>query len=143
MSATQTWCELIGIFSEKVTKSESLLFEAEMFIRVCQAIKENFREKHENFFRLMKFTVEMENEMLEINFIRLIIQDILFTEEYNLSGIANYLHMPEEVVQEVASGLNSNPSATFLQRIIGLHRMVRRELYQAILKKILSEHDVS
>jgi hypothetical protein len=140
MSAMQSWCYWAGVCHKKLTTNEYLLFEAELFTRICEELKEIFRQKYKEFFHLMKFTVEMENEMLEVNFLRLIIDDIVSTEEYSLNGIANYTNTHEDVVQEVVLGLNLNPSATFLQRIIQLHRSVRQELYQKIIEKIISEY---
>lgn len=136
MSTVQSWSYLMGVPPQRLSKNEFLLLEAEIFIRVIQEIKELFREKHKVFFNLMKYTIEMENTMIESNFVRLIIQDILFSEEYDLKGIAYYTNIPEEVVQEIIMGLNTNPSATLLQRLIELHRLVRRDLYQTIFKKI-------
>ena len=78
--------------------------------------------------------------MLEANFVRLIIKDILATEEYNLKGIAYYTDTHEDVVQEVIDGRNTNPSATLLRRSIDLHRLVRRDLYHSIVKKIATEY---
>jgi hypothetical protein len=136
MSTVQTWSYLMGVPPQRLTKNEFLLLEAELFIRVVQEIKKIFREKHKVFFNLMKYTIEMENTMIESNFVRLIIQDILCSEEYDLKGIAYYTNIPEEVVQEILMGLNTNPSAAILQRLIELHRLVRRDLYQTIFKKI-------
>lgn len=62
----------------------------------------------------MKFTLEMEETMLETNFIRLIIKDILSTGEYSPQGIACYTDTHEDIVQDLASGLNTKPLATFL-----------------------------
>ncbi|MBA3660150.1 MAG: hypothetical protein H0W64_00300 [Gammaproteobacteria bacterium] len=81
--------------------------------------------------------------MLENDFARLITNDILSTEEYNLKGIARYSDTPEDVIQEVIDGRNIRPSATFLWRIIELHRSVRRELYDAIIRKIINSNLVS
>jgi len=137
MATTQSWSYLIGISSHTLTREEFLILEAEIFIRVIQEIKKTFKEMHKDFFNLMRYSIEMENTMIESNFLRLIIQDILVSEEYDLKGIAYYTHIPEEVVQEILIGLNTNPSATLLQRLIELHRLVRRDLYQTIIRKII------
>jgi hypothetical protein len=81
-----------------------------------------------------------ENEMLDANFICLLVKDILASGEYTPSGIAYYTNTPEDVITEVAAGCNPNPSAIFLQRIIEMHRTVRRELYTEVIKKITSEY---
>ncbi|RDI48065.1 hypothetical protein [Aquicella lusitana] len=143
MSAIQPWCYLIGIHPKKLTKEESLLFEAEIFARICEEIKEVFRCEYKEFFRLMNFTIEMEEAMLEAGFLRLIINDILVTGEYDLKGIAYYANTHEDVVQEVIAGVNTNPSAAFLQKIIELHRSVRRDLYHVLMQKIVKEYHVA
>jgi len=143
MSAMQSWCYIVGIHPKNLTKEEILLLEAELFIRICAELKEQQRIQYKDYFRLMKFTVEMENAMLEANFLRLIIHDIIATEEYDLRGIAYYTNTHEDVVQEIASGCNTRPSAILLQRTIELHRSVRRDLYYAIMKKISSEYAIA
>lgn len=139
MSAPELLIHFFGINANKLSKEERLIVEAELFICLCQELKEVFREKYKEYFFLMKFTKEKENEMLEANFISLVIQDILASEEYNLTGVAQYTDTPEDVVHEVVSGRNTRPSATLLKRAIELHRSVRRELYQAIKRKIIAE----
>lgn len=57
-----------------------------------------------------------------------------------MQGIARYADIPEDVVNELASGLNTKPLATCLRKVIELHRLVRRELYQTIGKKIVAAY---
>jgi hypothetical protein len=85
----------------------------------------------------------MEIAMFEANFIRCIINDILSTEEYTLSGIAYYTETPEEIVYDIAIGHNTSPSANLLRKIIELHRSVRRDLYRSIVEKIISEYSAN
>src|SRR5438445_253063 len=129
MAATELLSHLIAIDLSKLSKKEIILLEAEFFARICEELRESFRKQHKDYFRLMKFNTEKENIMLETNFVRLIINDILSTEEYNLNGIAHYTDTHEDVVQEIIDGRNNNPSATLLRRSIDLHRSVRRDLY--------------
>lgn len=130
----------MGVSTNKLTKVELFLLEAELFTHICDKLKEIFRKTHKNYFLLMRFTIEMENNMLEANFIRFVIEDILSTEEYTLKGIAYYTDTHEDVIQEVAAGRNTSPPAKLLRRIIDLHRSVKRELYQEIIKKIATEY---
>jgi len=81
--------------------------------------------------------------MLENDLARLITRDILSSKEYNLTGLALYSDTPEDVIQEVIDGRNKRPSATFLWKIIELHRSVRRDLYNTIIQKIISHHLVA
>ncbi len=138
MSATEPLCHLIGINPAKLTQKESLILEAELFVRLCDELKVGFKAKYEDYFQVMKYTTEKENAIMEASFIRCVINDILSTKEYTLDGIAYYTHTPEEVIYELAMGHNTSPSAMLLRKIIELHRSVRRDLYDAIIKKILS-----
>ena len=81
--------------------------------------------------------------MLEAYFVCLIIKDILSSEEYTLDGIARYTDTPEEVVEEILSERNKNPSARFLRRLIELHRSIRPSLYLMIMKKITSAYSTT
>lgn len=136
MSAVQELCCLYGIDPKNFSKEENFLLEANLFTHICEELKEIFRNQNTEFFRLIKFTKEMENEMLEANFIRFVINDILSTEEYTLDGIAYYSDSSEEVIQEVAVGLNTSPSLALARKIIELHRTIRPTLYREILNKI-------
>lgn len=139
MAAMELICQWADISLSNLSKEELFFVEAEFFIRVCDELKIFFKKQYSNYFQIMKFTKEMENTMLETNFVRLILKDILLTEEYNLTGIACYTNTHEDVVQEVLDGRNSSPSAMLLRRSIDLHRSVRRELYHSIIKKIAIE----
>jgi len=140
MSAVEPLCHILGINSAIFTKEENLFLEAELFTRICEQLREFFRKQHKEYFRLMKFTFNKENIMLEIYFIRLIINDILSSKEYTLAGISHYTDTPEDVIEEFFTERNTNPSALFLRRLIELHRTIRRTLYIAIMRKITSEY---
>src|SRR5437879_3074838 len=129
MSAIEPLYSLMGINTSKLTKEEKHLLEAELFIRVCEELKDYLRMAYREYFRLMKFTVEQENAMLDANFLNFIIRDILTSKEYSIEGIAYYANTHEDVIHDVTSGQNTNPSAILLRRIIQLHRSIRRELY--------------
>jgi hypothetical protein len=139
MSAMESLCHLIGAAAIKFSQVERIILEAELFSQICAELKENYRKQYRDYFRLMKFTIKMETEMLEANFTRLVIKDILQTREYTVEGLAQYTGIHEDVIHEVMCGRNTNPSAVLLQRAIDLHRTVRRDLYQAIIQKIVTE----
>lgn len=113
MPSIEPLCHLAGIKLSTFTKEENLFIEAELFTQICEELKEIFREKYREYFRLMKFSLNKENAMLEIYFWRLIINDILSTQEYTLSGIARYTDTLEDVVEEIFTERNTNPSALF------------------------------
>ncbi len=140
MAAAEPLYSLIGVVSEGLSKNESILLEADLFARVCEELKEAFRGQYKDYFSVMKFTIERENVMLETKLARLIIQDILSTGDYNMEGIACYTDTYEDVIQEVMAERNTSPSAAFLRKLISLHRLVRRELYESVIKKITTTY---
>lgn len=143
MSTVQPLCLLLGLNPHQFSREELLFLEAELFVRICGELKEIIREQNKDFFRVMKFNSEKENIMLEIKFIRCIINDILSTEEYNLPGVALYTNAPEDVIYELASGCNTNPTFLLSRKIIELHRTVRPNLYRAIANKIKQELSIA
>src|ERR1700733_7147349 len=110
MTAVQALYHFIDANLQGLSKNETLILEAELFTRIYRELKEIIREQNKDYFRLMKFNIEKENTMIEANFIRCIINDILSTEEYNLPGIAYYTDTPEDVIYEVAAGCNIRPT---------------------------------
>ena len=123
-----------------LSKQEIFILEAKLLIQICDELKELFREQYKNYFRILKFTKEQEDKMLENDFIRLIIKDILSSEEYSLEGIAYYADTHTDILLEVYSGRNTNPSANLLRRVIEIHHSVRRDLYNFIMKKIANQY---
>ncbi len=140
MPMPELLCQTMGINPYKLSDEENLILEVELYTRICEKLKEYFKDQYKIYFRLMKCTAEIEDAMMEAKFARCVINDILSTEEYTLSGIACYTHTPEEVVYDVAIGVNTSPTAIFVRKIIELHRSIRRELYQEIIKKIKKEY---
>lgn len=140
MAAMEPLCHLVGISPSNFSREEIILLEAELFSHICGELREVFRQQYKDYFRLMKFTIEKENAMLDNMFVRLIIKDVLSTDEYNVKGVAYYTDTHEDVIQEVVDGRNTNPSARLLRRCIDLHRSVRRDLYRSIMKKIAMKY---
>jgi len=136
MAAMEPLCRLIGINPAYLTKEENYLLEAELLRSICIELREIFRIRYKDFFRFIKFSKEKENGMLERNFVSLVIKDILASGQYTIQGFAQYADTHEDVIHEVISGLNTNPSALLLRRVIDLHRVVRSDLYDEIIKKI-------
>ncbi|TAK76025.1 MAG: hypothetical protein EPO11_04755 [Gammaproteobacteria bacterium] len=139
MPALEFLCKDIGINPHKFSKEELILLEAELFFCLCDELEQLFKIQYKNYFQLLKLKDEREEAMIGPSLLRCIIKDILSTEEYTLSGIALYTHTSEEVIYEIANGLNANPSLALARKIIELHRAVRSELYRSILKKAAIE----
>ena len=73
--------------------------------------------------------------MLEANLIRYVIIDILSSQEYSLAGLAYHINCPEDVIYEIAMGINTNPSLILSERLLELHRLVRPDMYLNLIKK--------
>lgn len=137
MPAIEPLCHLIGIKSKSLPKKKLMILEAILFARICKELMETFRTRYKEYFRLMNFTKQMENKMLDANFVRFIIEDVLQTKEYDLDGIAHYTNTPVDVIHEILQGINTNPSVDIFRRSIELHIQVKREFYSEIIKKIV------
>lgn len=137
MSCVEPLYCLVATDLNKLSPDEQKILEASFLSWICDELKNTFRRQHKEYFSLMKFTIEMENTMLDANFICLIIKDILSTNEYNIAGIAHYINIHEDILHEIIIGRNTNPSAIILQKIIDLHRSVRADLYHEIINKII------
>ncbi|MDR3478615.1 MAG: hypothetical protein P4M14_11360 [Gammaproteobacteria bacterium] len=140
MAATEPLCQIVGISSTTLSRAENYIIEVELFVRVCEELKRLIKSQNKDYYRLMKLSAEMENEMLDEILIRHVINDILVTEEYSLEGIACYTHTPEDAICDILAGKNPAPSLPLSRKIIELHRTVRPNLYREIMKKITSEY---
>ena len=123
-------------------KKEKILLEAYLFAHLHHELHEIFSKRYKKYLQIIKFDTEKEDAMLDANFLLYLINDILSTEEYSLTGIANYTRIPEEIIFDVISGINKNPSSTLWRKVIELHSTVRRDLYRELIKKIISNHDI-
>ncbi len=139
MSAMEPFCLLADINPQQFSKLENNLLESEFFIRLYDKWKIIFKEKNEVYFHLLKLDREKEDEMLEQNFIRYLLNDIVLTENYSLMGIALYTYLPEEIIYNFVRGYNIQPSMIELRKIMELHRSIKPDLYKKLMKKIVSE----
>ena len=140
MPAIEPFCRLLRIDILKLPREEVLILEAEIFIRLYKELNEIFRSYYKNYFNLLKFNKEMEDTVLEAEFIKNITKDLVTMDEYSLEGIAYHTHIPEEVIREIVLGRNTNPSLHASRKIIELHRVARFSLYHEITKKIITQH---
>ena len=138
MSAMEPLVQLIGIDPKKLSKEEYMFLEMELFTKLYEAFREYARQQYKDYFSLMHFNVKQEETMLDFSLSRLLVKDILSTEEYTIEGIAYYTNVPVEIVEEVVLGNNANPSALFVRKMMELHRLVRPMLYQCMMKKVLT-----
>lgn len=137
MLAMEMLSHLTGLKTHNLAKEEIFILEATLFTELCEELKQVFREKFKSYFHFMKVTKKKEERLIEEKLVGWIVNDILYSEEYTLAGIAFYTHTCEEVIYDIATGLNTQPSSMLLQRIIKLHSSIRPELYQDIVRKII------
>lgn len=122
----------------KLSKIEKLLLEIKLLTEIFNELYEIFNNRYKAYQVLLKSN--KENNMFGINITQEMIKDILATEEYSLAGIATSTCIPEEVLYEVASGINNNPTLEVSRKLFELHMTVRRNLYDTIMQKILSSY---
>lgn len=139
MSAYKPLCELAGVTACQFSREENLLIEMNLFTYFCSELIDKFRVKYDNYFQILKLDKKKESAFMETGFVCYVIQDILSSNEYSLSGIARYANLPEDVIHDILTGTNSNPSASVLRKIIELHRSVRPILYNSIMAKLFEK----
>ena len=125
------------IAQDKFSKHQLYILEAGLFNLICDELKDYFAEEQKKYFRLLKTTPHKENEMIEETLARCVVKDIISSGMYTLSGIARYTHSSEDVLFDIVSGQNRDPSTNLFSRIIKLHQSVRPDLYRDILKKLV------
>lgn len=137
MSAVLPLRRLLGSAFPALSKYEAILLEVELFTRICDELKEFFIGSEKRSVNI--YYISAEGIAMEARLVRSLMSDILATDEYNLKGIACYTDTHEDVVLDIFAGINANPTATFFRRLVDLHRSVRRELYEMIVKKIFQQ----
>ena len=137
MPAPAAFTEVIGVDAALFSKEENLFLEMALFYQVVSELKRLFHKQWKLYFHLVAIKPK-EETMQETHYLRCIINDIIRSETYTLSGIAVYTHEPFDSIYEVVSGENTSPSWRLWRKIVDLHRTVRPELYQGIMRKLLS-----
>lgn len=122
---------LAGINPCQLSKDEILLLEAVLLNSVCNELSSQY-QLNSNHRENNQEKTSMKND----HFILLIIQDLINSNDYTISGIASYSNTPEEVIIDIILGHNTNPSIEVSRKIIELHRIARPNLYKQILNKI-------
>lgn len=140
MSKTDLVCCLLKQYSNKLTLSEKHLLEIKLVTRICQELYEIFKSQYKEYQQVIKFDNHQEKYMSRVKIMQEMIKDILSTEEYSLAGIATHTHIPEEVLSDVATGLNANPTFEASRKIFELHISVRPSLYDSIMRKVALEY---
>lgn len=133
-------CRLLGINPAILSPEENILLQLDLNKRIRDELKEIFREKYKDYFMTINLSKEKENAMLEGKLLSLIVQDIIASGEYTAEGLAHYSNTHQEVIENVYFGESGAPSSTLFNKIIELHLTIRRELYDAIIKKIIAQY---
>ena len=131
--------KLIKIPVLNMSKRENQLLEIILLTNLLKGLKEFFENTQKQEYWFIRDISKKEGNMFEDDFIVLVIKDILATGEYTLEGIAYYTNTHLDVIQELILKCSINPSLKFLRKLIELHRSVRTDLYEAIMKKFIQE----
>lgn len=137
MSKMDLFCNILKNFKSDISPIEKILLEAKIIINIYRELSTIFKSRYENYQKLIK---SQEEYMLNVNFMKEIINDIISSEEYSLTGIANYTSSPEEVLSDIAAGINTNPTFVLSMKIFELHATVRPDLYNRVMRKVVSEY---
>lgn len=130
---------LLRLDHYSLSKTEKILLEAKLFISIYTELLTIFKSQYKDYLNLIKSNCQ-EEAMFCMNFTQEMIKDILSTKEYSLAGIAIHTRIPEEVLFDIVSGMNTNPTFELSRKLFELHATVRRNLYDKIMEKILSEY---
>ncbi len=141
MSAMEPLCYLLPHLRNTLSKKEMFLLEAQHLLTILNEIEIRLKIKQKNYSLLTGMNNETEKTMVETQLLSEIIKDILKSGQYSIEGIAYYTNAPEEIIYDIASGLNTNPSALLLRKILGLHRSIFPDIYKKITDKILRKED--
>lgn len=132
MAMMEYLCCMAGVDPRKLSKEENLLLEAVLTLQLCDELAQIYQ-----FNQIMK---EKNNMMLPGNIIHLILQDLIKSNDYTITGVATYSNVPEDVIYDIAVGNNVNPSLDVSRKIIELHKTARSELYNKVMQKITSTY---
>jgi hypothetical protein len=143
MSKTDLVNCLLQLNKHKLTSIEKILIETILLTRIYQELANIFTSRYTCYQSLIKSNLNQEEgTMNRVQFMQEVIKDILSTNEYSLQGIATYTQIPEDVLSDVAMGMNPNPTFEFSRKLFELHIMVRRNLYDGIMRKIVADYKV-
>jgi hypothetical protein len=128
-----------SVDSKKFTKPENWILEAELYLRIHKKIWEAYKFQYKDYFYLI--VKEEEDINMELYVIKSLINDLIKSEAYTLSGIAYYTRIPEEIIEDLFMTNKINPLITFTRKLIELHKSIRPDIYQKIIKKLISDKE--
>src|SRR3990167_933326 len=110
MAATDL-LDLFPISCNKMSKKEKLMLETILFKYLYQELATQYASN----------TQKEENDMINSFVIKNLTNELLTMEEYSLEGLATYTGFPEEVISDLARGINLHPTFALSTKIIELH----------------------
>lgn len=142
MAACEYLAMDIGINCKQLTDIERCLLEVEIIYQLWSEIEKLYGRESISILKIENdmnpnITKGKGANMSMKNIIQLILNDLIENEEYNITGLATYTQSTPDVIFDVVSGLNQNPSMALSRKIIELHRLARRDVYLGILMKII------
>lgn len=138
MSAMELLSVVVCNKRATISNEETLLVEAALFSCLCIELDLLYMEECKVNIQTNNVDLINGDGSMDTALLYSILRDILSTEEYTLSGISLYTGIHEDLLHDLLSGNNKNPSLTVSRKIIELHRSVRPALYQSLITKIVS-----
>lgn len=133
---------LFKSYTLNLSRGERLFLEIAMIKGIYDELFDLFKSRYLEYQQLVRIKLSGEDKMTNIKVIQEIIKDILFTKEYSLAGIATYIRMPEDVLEDIVAGMNNNPTFELSLKIFELHMQVRKDLYSEIFQKVIQKSNI-
>ena len=141
MTAIQTYLDFYGINVKSLNRVETFFVENILFDEISNRLIQFIKNSYQIYMRLIHVSADKENAMIEGEFIRFIITDIINSGDYTLEGIAHYTDVPEEIIYELAVGKNFNPSLLLTKKLLALHRSIKPDFYRELLGKLAENYE--
>ncbi len=131
-------CHRVGCNPAQLTKLEMLLLENLILEEIYRDIQAIIKANKQFYCKLIRSEAELEDDMLEKEVLLYVIHDLMNGGDYTLAGLALYTHTHEDVLFDIVTGQNANPSFVLSRRLFVLHRFVKPEYYDAIVQKVIA-----
>ena len=130
MCAMDLLSNVLHFYFDKLPRKEKLLLEAIFFAFLYQELATHYKTESNQTRE-----VSMINDPVICN----LVNDLLINNDYSIQGLADYTGYPEDVIYDLAAGMNTNPTILLSTKIIQLHAIARRDLYNTLLKKVITK----
>lgn len=140
MSSIEYLCKSAGLRPARLSKQENLLLDTYLLCNLVQEFNNTISHTHP-----INNTTQTNKDfaMTHGNIIHLILQDLLKTNDYTITGVATYSDVPEDVIYDIAIGNNLNPSLDVTRKIVELHRTARSDVYRHVMRKIINDYSLT